>query len=239
MDVRILPDAQAIANEAADIFCALLRQKPNAVLGLATGSSPIPTYEELARRSAAGVVDFGEASSFNLDEYCGLAPDNDQSYRYFMRTQLFDRVGLSRVHFLNGLATDTEKECERYEEELKAAGGVDLQLLGIGRNGHIGFNEPAGKMRESCFCVELTEDTIKANRRFFAREEDVPRRALTMGIGTILSAKKILLIATGADKADAVEGMLRGEIGGQCPASFLRTHPDVTILLDPAAAGRR
>ncbi|MDR1408961.1 MAG: glucosamine-6-phosphate deaminase [Oscillospiraceae bacterium] len=238
MNVHILKTQEEIAAVAADFFCEVLKKKPNAVLGLATGGTPIPTYEELARRAAAGKVDFSATQTFNLDEYCGLSPKNDQSYRYFMQEQLFNKVGIrpDHVYFFDGLAQDTLAECARYEAELAAFGGVDLQLLGIGRNGHIGFNEPAEKMHAHCFRVELTQDTIQANRRFFAQEDEMPRCALTMGMGTILTAKKILLIATGEDKATAVYGMLRGEISGQCPASFLRTHGNVIALLDESAA---
>ncbi|MDR3345080.1 MAG: glucosamine-6-phosphate deaminase [Oscillospiraceae bacterium] len=238
MDVRSFKSAEEIAVAAADIFCDVLQKKPNAVLGLATGSSPIPGYTELARRAAAGLVDFSAARTFNLDEYCGLSLKNNRSYRYFMQHELFDKVGIrnENVHFLDGLAEDFDAECARYEAELAAFGGADLQLLGIGRNGHIGFNEPAKKMHAGCFRVDLTDDTIQANQRFFDCKGDVPRCALTMGIGTILTAKKILLIAAGEDKAAAVYGMLRGEISGQCPASFLRTHGNVLILLDESAA---
>jgi len=238
MNVKVFKTQAEIAAAAADFFCEVLLKKPNAVLGLSTGSTPMLTYEALAGRSAAGLADFSAVHTFNLDEYWGIAPEDEQSYRYFMQKRLFDKVNIrpENIHFPDGLAEDAQAECARYEAELAALGPVDLQLLGIGRNGHIGFNEPAEKMRAKCFCAELAEATIKANRRFFAREEDVPRRALTMGLGTILSAKKILMIATGENKAGAVYSMLRGEISGKCPASFLRTHGDAAVLLDEYAA---
>ncbi|MCL2023992.1 MAG: glucosamine-6-phosphate deaminase [Oscillospiraceae bacterium] len=238
MEYKIFKTKEEIAICAADFFCDALAKNPKTVLGLATGSSPIHTYKELARRVTDDGLDFSGVSTFNLDEYCGLDGSHHQSYRYFMEENLFKKVGIlpENVHFLDGKAKNFDVECTRFENELRSIGPVDLQLLGIGRNGHIGFNEPAEKLHSACFRVELAPETIKANQRFFAPGEEVPRSALTMGMGTILSAKKIVLIATGESKAQAIAHMLKGEISGQCPASFLRTHRDAIALLDEAAA---
>jgi len=215
----------------AAVIGAQVLLKPDCVLGLATGSSPIGAYERLAQQCAQGLLDFSGVRTVNLDEYCGLAPDNPQSYRYFMESQLFSKINVRKENtFLpDGCASDLQAECLRYER-LVSGLGVDLQLLGIGHNGHIGFNEPADYFPASVHPVDLAESTIQANSRLFERVEDVPVRAVTMGIGTIMKAKKILLIA-GPDKADIVQKALYGPITPQVPASVLQLHPDVTVIL--------
>lgn len=212
------------------ILGAQVLLKPDCVLGLATGSSPIGAYEELVRQYEGGLLDFSQVRTVNLDEYCGLKAEHDQSYRYFMEKHLFGKVNIKKENtFLpDGCAGDMEAECARYEK-LVAGMRVDLQLLGIGHNGHIGFNEPAEDFAAQVHRVELAESTIKANSRLFERMEDVPRSAVTMGIGTILKAKKILLIA-GPDKAGIVEKALYGPVTPQVPASALQLHGDVTVI---------
>ncbi len=216
---------------AAEIIGAQVLLKPRCVLGLATGSSPIGTYDRLAAAYEAGRLDFSQVRTVNLDEYCGLDGENPQSYRYFMDHHLFSRVNINpeNTHLPNGVAPDLEAEADRYEALVESLGGVDLQLLGIGHNGHIGFNEPADAFPASVHTVALTESTIKANSRLFDRIEDVPTRALTMGVGTILKAARILLIA-GPDKGDIIKRALTGEVTPQVPASALQLHRDVTVI---------
>lgn len=216
---------------AAGIIAGQIMLKPNCVLGLATGSSPIGTYNELVKQCDAGILDFSEVRTVNLDEYCGLTPENDQSYRYFMNTNLFDRVNINKenTHLPSGIAADMEEECRRYEQQVADLGYADLQLLGIGHNGHIGFNEPDDNFPCCVHQVNLTESTINANSRLFEKKEDVPTKAITMGIGTIMKAKKILLIA-GADKAEIIKKTVYGPVTPEVPASILQLHPDVTIV---------
>ena len=216
---------------AAGIIGAQVLLQPRCVLGLATGSSPIGTYEKLVEAHRAGRLDFSRVRTVNLDEYCGLTGDNPQSYRYFMDHQLFSQVNIPRENtFLpDGMAQNMEEESRRYEALVASLGGVDLQLLGIGHNGHIGFNEPTDSFPPTVHQVELTESTIQANSRLFDRIEDVPTQAITMGVGTILKADKILLIA-GADKKSIVEEALYGKVTPQVPASVLQLHRDVTVI---------
>ena len=230
-------DYEAMSRIAANIISAQIIMKPDCVLGLATGSSPEGTYAQLVEWYKKGDLDFSQVTSVNLDEYRGLSGDNDQSYRYFMNTHLFDHVNIdkSRTFVPNGLEPDSEKACREYDAVVEATGGVDLQLLGIGHNGHIGFNEPAKEFCKNTQCVDLTESTIEANKRFFEKEEDVPRQAYTMGIGTIMRAKKILLIVSGEDKAEAVAKSFFGPVTPEVPASILQFHPDVTVVADEAA----
>ena len=204
-------DYKAMSRIAANIISAQIIMKPDCVLGLATGSSPEGTYAQLVEWYKKGDLDFSQVTSVNLDEYRGLSGDNDQSYRYFMNTHLFDHVNIdkSRTFVPNGLEPDSEKACREYDAVVEATGGVDLQLLGIGHNGHIGFNEPAKEFCKNTQCVDLTESTIEANKRFFEKEEDVPRQAYTMGIGTIMRAKKILLVASGEGKAHYCKSIYR------------------------------
>ena len=233
MYMRILEtkNYEEMSALAADIIGAQVLLKPRCVLGLATGSSPIGTYQKLIEAYRQGRLDFSQVRTVNLDEYCGLTGDNPQSYRYFMDHQLFSQVNIPRENtFLpDGMAQDMEEESRRYEVLVASLGGVDLQLLGIGHNGHIGFNEPTDSFPPTVHQVELTESTIQANSRLFDRIEDVPTQAITMGVGTILKADKILLIA-GADKKSIVEEALYGKVTPQVPASVLQLHRDVTVI---------
>ena len=227
MNVRTYKDPQAIGTAAAALFSAKVIENPHAVLGLATGSTPIPTYTKMAEMYACGAVDFSGVTTYNLDEYVGLGHDHPQSYYYFMMDNLFRHINVpeSSIHVLSGTASDSAAEC-----------GIDLQILGIGRNGHIAFNEPADAFAPVTHVVDLTQSTIEANTRFFSSSDEVPRQALSMGIGSIMKAKAIVLIATGADKAEAVKAMITGPVTPQCPASILQLHPNVTIMLDAPAA---
>jgi len=240
MQIHTYDTAAQVGQAAAILIGAQVLQKPESVLGLATGSSPIPTYRELIRLYQAGVLDFSHATAFNLDEYCQLPTGHPCSYRYFMDQELFAHINLpaERRHIPDGNAPDLEGECARYDRKIAEAGGIDLQLLGIGRNGHIGFNEPSDQFVYGCHVVALTQSTIEANRRFFDREEDVPRMAVSLGVGSIMNAKRVLLIATGSDKADAVRKAILEDIDPGTQASILRTHPNAIFLLDRAAASR-
>lgn len=240
MQIVIQPDADAVANYGADQFSRLLSKKPDAVLGLATGSTPVALYQKLIKRYEAGELSFVEAKSFNLDEYLGLAPTHQQSYRYFMQQQLFDHVDIRSEHTAvpQGDAEDPIAACHDYEQRISAAGGIDLQLLGLGRNGHIGFNEPSSGLRSRTRVKTLTQATIDDNARFFAEGEYQPHLSITMGIGTILDARKVLLLATGAAKADAVKAMVEGPLSAACPASALQLHQHAVVVLDEAAASK-
>ena len=223
---------EELSNKAADIIASQIIVKPNCVLGLATGSSPVGTYKRLIEDNKNGKIDFSTVTSVNLDEYVGLDVSNDQSYRYFMNDNLFDHVNIDKAKTFvpNGCAADLKAEGEAYDDMIKDLGGIDLQLLGIGLDGHIGFNEP-----DSCFVgptheVVLDESTIKANARFFANEDEVPKTAITMGMMSIMQAKKILLVANGAAKKEILEKSLFGPITPEVPASILQLHPDVTVI---------
>lgn len=222
---------EEMSKLAAGIIGAQVLLKPDCVLGLATGSSPIGTYKNLVKSCEEGVLDFSKVRTVNLDEYCGLSADNVQSYRYFMNTNLFDHVNIDKnnTYLPNGMAADMDEESRRYEAQVDALGGADLQLLGIGHNGHIGFNEPCDNFPRCVHQVALTESTINANSRLFDKIEDVPTKAITMGIGTIMKARRILLIA-GADKAEIIKKTLYGPITPEVPASILQLHPDVTVI---------
>ena len=230
-------DYQELSRKAANIIAAQIIMKPDCVLGLATGSSPVGTYKELIQRYEMGDLDFSQVSSINLDEYKGLSPENDQSYRYFMNTNLFDHVNIdkSRTHVPNGLEPDAAKACADYNAIIAQSGGIDLQLLGLGHNGHIGFNEPADVFPLETNCVDLQASTIEANKRFFESADDVPRQAYTMGIQTIMSAKKVVMVVSGKDKAKILREVVAGPITPRVPASVLQLHPDVTIVADEAA----
>lgn len=231
------PDPARVGIAAADIFETVIRQKPDCVLGLATGSSPLPLYRELVARAQAGKIDFSRVRSVNLDEYKGLAADHPQSYRRFMQENLFDHISIrpENTAVPDGLAADVEAMCGAYEARIEAWGGVDVQLLGIGHDGHIGFNEPCDHFPVTTHEVELTDMTRQANKRFFDTLDAVPTAAFTMGIGTVMAAKKIVLIATGADKADILYRAFFGAVTPRIPASILQFHPDVTLICDTAA----
>lgn len=237
MEIKIFDTPDAIAPACADEFTSLLSSKDDCILGLATGASPVPTYRELIKRYNAGVISFKHASSFNLDEYVGLPRSDKNSYYTFMHENLFNSVDINEknVHILNGNAEDTEKECADYDAAIDAAGGIDIQLLGIGTNGHIGFNEPSDAFSAGTFKVKLTDSTVKSNSIYFT-ENAMPRYALTMGINSIMKAKKIVLIATGTSKAEAIKNAVKGEVTPRCPASVLQKHPNCIFFLDRAAA---
>ena len=221
-----------MSRQAANVISAQVIMKPNCVLGLATGSSPIGTYKQLIEWYNKGDLDFSNVKTVNLDEYKGLTKDNDQSYYYFMYNNLFKHINidLNNTNIPDGTEPDSAIECARYNRVIDDIGGIDLQLLGIGHNGHIGFNEPTDNFPATVHTVQLTESTINANSRLFERREDVPTQAITMGIGTIMKAKKILLIA-GPDKAEIVEKACFGKVTPEVPASVLQLHPDVTVIL--------
>jgi len=239
--VRTFPTSDAVARALAAEIARSLKANPHLILGLPTGRTPIPLYRELVRLHASGRADFGRATTFNLDEFLGIASSDPRSYRAFMRRHLFDRVNLRRrrIHFLNGAAIDSRAECARYERAIARAGGIDLQILGLGRNGHIGFNEPGRVLTADTHRVRLTATTRRANASLFGnRAREVPGEALSMGIGTILRARKIVLVATGANKGRAVLRTLCGTLTTRWPASFLQVHGNVEAWLDRAAASR-
>ena len=240
MKIYKAKDYKDMSRKAANIISAQVIMKPNCVLGLATGSTPIGTYDQLVEWYNKGDLDFSEVTTVNLDEYKGLPRTNDQSYYYFMHQHLFDRVNIDpeRTNVPNGMEPDAEKECGRYEELICSLGGVDLQLLGLGHNGHIGFNEPGEAFEKETHCVDLTESTIEANKRFFASADDVPKQAYTMGIKTIMQAKKILIVVNGENKADIVERAFFGPVTPEVPASILQLHNDVTLVGDEAALAK-
>lgn len=240
MKIYKAKDYKDMSRKAENIISAQMIMKPNCVLGLATGSTPIGTYDQLVEWYNKGDLDFSEVTTVNLDEYKGLPRTNDQSYYYFMHQHLFDRVNIDpeRTNVPNGMEPDVEKECGRYEELIRSLGGVDLQLLGLGHNGHIGFNEPGEAFEKETHCVELTESTIEANKRFFASADDVPKQAYTMGIKTIMQAKKILIVVNGENKADIVERAFFGPVTPEVPASILQLHNDVTLVGDEAALAK-
>ena len=240
MDIITVKNYEELSRMAAHILAAQVIAKPDSVLGLATGSTPIGIYDCLAKWCANGEVDFSKAASVNLDEYRGLDHDNDQSYYYFMNKHLFSRINIdpSRTNVPDGTEPDPEKESKRYEALIKELGGIDIQLLGIGHDGHIGFNEPNSFFDKETHCVDLTESTIEANKRFFESEDDVPRQAYTMGIKNIMQAKKILVVVSGEDKAAILKEVLYGPITPEVPASILQLHNDVTIVADAAALSK-
>lgn len=233
-------DYEDMSRKAANIISAQVILKPDCVLGLATGSTPIGLYKQLVEWFEKGDLDFSEVKTVNLDEYKGLNRENDQSYYYFMHDNLFNHINIpeENTHLPNGMEMDSEKECARYTKLIQSMGGVDLQLLGIGHNGHIGFNEPSESFDKDVHCVNLTQSTIEANKRFFASADDVPKQAYTMGIKTIMQAKKILIVANGEGKADIVRDAFFGPITPQVPASVLQLHNDVTLVADEAALSK-
>lgn len=239
MRVVILPDAQAVSRRAADLFCEWIEAVPNAVLGLATGSTPLGTYRELVQRHQQGLVSFSDVTCFNLDEYVGLLRRHDQSYFSYMHNHFFSHIDADpdRCHLPIGDCDNLQDECERYEEQIEESGGIDLQILGIGSDGHIGFNEPGSSLGSRTRVKALTEQTRRDNARFFGSLDLVPRLAITMGVGTILDAQQIVLLATGENKARAVRDFIEGPVTSMVPASALQWHPYVTALLDQEAAG--
>lgn len=232
MNYFVVDSYKELSRKAAQIIASVVTLKPDCVLGLATGSSPVGTYDRLTEMYENGELDFSRVTSVNLDEYVGLDGTNDQSYRYFMDKNLFDRVNIdkSRTFVPNGLAADPAAEGLAYDEHIKALGGIDIQLLGIGLDGHIGFNEPDTFFTKETHLVKLHESTIEANSRFFASRDEVPTTAITMGMSSIMQAKKVLLIANGANKKEIMEKAFFGPITPEVPASILQMHPDVTVI---------
>ena len=240
MEVIITPDSARGAETGARILEKLVRTKPHAVLGLATGSTPVGLYRELIRKHREQGLDFGRVTTFNLDEYVGLGADHPASYHRFMHENLFDHVNVpaENIHIPDGLAASIPGFCAEYEAAIRKAGGIDLQVLGIGHDGHVGFNEPSSSLASRTRLKTLTEVTINANKRFFTSEEEVPRHVITMGVGTIMEARTCLLLAFGEAKADAVAAMVEGPVTAMCPASVLQLHPQVIVITDEAAAAR-
>lgn len=239
MRTIVCKDYDEMSIKAAKLVISQLMLKPDSVLGLATGSTPIGLYEKLVAYNRIGEIDFSECTTFNLDEYYPISKDNDQSYHYFMYKHLFSKVNIcnDRIHIPNGSCDNPDQECEKYENAIEEAGGIDLQILGIGQNGHIGFNEPSRDLNTSTHLTELTESTIEANSRFFDDINDVPKQALTMGISTILKSKKIILLASGASKREAIKALFNDEINTDVPATLLKVHPDVVLICDKEAYG--
>ncbi|MGN8875084.1 glucosamine-6-phosphate deaminase [Pseudoflavonifractor sp. HCP28S3_F10] len=240
MRVYLSEDYKSMSRRAANIISAQVITKPDCVLGLATGGTPVGTYQQLVEWYKKGDLSFAETKSVNLDEYLGLSPRHEQSYRYFMQSNLFDHIDIKpeNTHVLNGLAKSPVAECAAYNQLIRDLGGIDLQLLGMGHNGHIAFNEPGDNFGLETHVVNLTESTIEANKRFFERREDVPRQALSMGIKNIMNARRILIVVSGEEKADIVYRAFRGPVTPDVPASVLQLHPDVTLVGDRAALSK-
>ena len=238
MKVIVTENYEQMSAKAAQIMADEINMRPDGVFGFATGRTPMCMYQELVCMKQAGEVSFAKITAFNLDEYYPIAKANPQSYDYYMKQNLFNHVDIdpARIHIPNGECEDPLAECEAYEAKIAAAGGIDLQLIGIGLNGHIGFNEPSDFFTRSTNFIELTESTIQANRPFFASAKDVPRHALTMGIRTIMSARKILMIVNGENKADILDRVLFGDITPQVPATVLQLHRNVTVVMDKHAS---
>ena len=238
MNLRVVNSYEELSKVAASEFSKVIKEKPNAILGLATGGSPIGMYKELIKMYENKELDFSKITTVNLDEYIGLNPEHSQSYRYFMNDNLFNHINIDVANTFvpNGLAKDLEVECKEYDKRIIELGGIDIQLLGVGNNGHIAFNEPDEQLSAGTHVISLTENTIEANARFFDNINDVPRKAITMGVGGIMKAKKIILIASGASKAEAIKGLFSGKITTENPASMLQMHRDVTVIVDKEAA---
>ena len=240
MLVEVFSDYEAISNRAAEIVTDQIRRKPDSVIGFATGSTPLGLYKRLIQNHKERGLDFSKITTFNLDEYIGLSPQHDQSYHYFMWHNLFDHVNVTpaRVHIPQGMADDVEAFCAWYEQRIEQAGGIDLQILGIGANGHIAFNEPGSSLGSRTRIKTLTQKTIADNARFFDDPAQVPQYAITMGIGTIMDARKVLLLGSGAGKADAIKATLEGPITAMVPATIVQLHRHAQILIDDAAAAK-
>ncbi len=239
MEIKVVENFDMLSREAAKIFYEVIKKKPDCVLGLATGETPVGLYDCLAGAYERGELDFSRVRTVNLDEYYPISPSDPQSYRYFMNTKLFDRVNIdkSNTHIPDGLSADVDKSCEEYDMLIDRLGGVDVQVLGIGRNGHIGFNEPSDTLQLCTHLTDLTEDTVNANARFFDDESSVPRKAITMGLGGIFKARKIVILASGDKKREAVAKLRSNKLDTQTPASLLQLHPDVILICDRDAYG--
>ncbi|MBR4868685.1 MAG: glucosamine-6-phosphate deaminase [Clostridia bacterium] len=237
MNIIVCNSYEEMSAAAGKLYVDLLQAKPNAVLGFATGSTPLGLYQFLAEQNKAGVIDFKEVTTFNLDEYYPMDPTHDQSYRYFMDKNLFNNINIDKANTFvpDGTAKDVDTVGEAYDAAIDAKGGIDLQLLGVGRNGHIGFNEPDTALVAGTHVTDLTDDTIDANARFFEKKEDVPTKAVTMGMGTIMKARQIVCIISGANKNAVIKALQNDTVTTDCPATFLKLHPNVTILCDKEA----
>ncbi len=240
MLVEVFEDYEAVSRRAAEIVTNQIRRKPDSVMGFATGSTPLGLYNILIKNHRELGLDFSKITTFNLDEYVGLRPEHPQSYHHFMWENLFNHINVSpsRVFIPHGMADDVEYFCEWYEEQIEQAGGIDLQILGIGRNGHLAFNEPGSSLGSRTRIKTLTAKTVRDNARFFEDPDEVPRLAITMGIGTILDAKTLVLVASGESKADAIHLALEGPVTGMCPATVVQMHRVAHVLLDDAAASK-
>lgn len=238
IQLYVTKDYQELSELAAQIVAEQIQAKPDSIIGFATGGTPLGLYTELIRKYERGELDFSQITTFNLDEYVGLTRDHPQSYYYFMWENLFSKVNVQKenINFPSGIFTNSEEVCRQYEEVVEKAGGIDLQILGIGTNGHIGFNEPARTLEVSTHLVELAEETIEANARFFGDKSEVPRRAITMGVGSIMKSKSILLLANGKNKAEAVSHIFSGIVDPMVPATLLQLHPSVKLIVDKEAA---
>lgn len=238
MKLIVVNNYEELSKVAAKEFSKIIKEKENAVLGLATGGSPVGMYKELIRMYEQKELNFSKTTTVNLDEYIGLNPEHNQSYRYFMNNNLFNHINIDKSNTFvpNGLAEDLEAQCKEYDQKISELGGIDIQLLGVGNNGHIAFNEPNNELSSGTHIISLTDNTIEANARFFDNIYDVPRKAITMGVGGIMKAKKIILIASGESKAEAIKGIFSGKITTANPATMLQMHRDVTIIVDEAAA---
>ena len=238
MKIIVVEDYEQLSAKAAQFVAAQVILKSHAVLGLATGSTPEGMYRRLAQLNREGTVDFSGVVTFNLDEYCGLPPSHPQSYHYYMYHHFFNHVNVrpENIHIPAGDAADIAAFCREYDQAIAAAGGIDLQILGIGVNGHIGFNEPGNCLHAGTHVVDLAAETIEANSRFFASPDEVPRQAVTMGMGSIMRAKRILLLASGKSKAEAIKETVSGKVTTAVPASFLQLHRKATLILDKEAA---
>ena len=238
MKLIVTKNYEELSKIAAEEFAKVVIEKPTAVLGLATGGSPVRMYKELIAKCKNNELDFSKCTSINLDEYIGLNPEHEQSYRNFMNTNLFNHININKdkTFVPNGLAQNLEEECKNYDNKIEELGGIDVQLLGIGNNGHIAFNEPGDELSAGTHIISLTESTIEANARFFDSIDEVPRKALTMGLGGIMKAKKIILIASGEGKAEAIKGLFSGKITTENPATMLQMHRDVVVIVDEEAA---
>ncbi len=239
MNVIVVNNYDRMSEEVAKLVRGQITEKPDSVLGLPTGGTPVGVYGLLVEMGKRG-LDFSRVTTFNLDEYVGLAGDHPQSYRYYMQTNLFSGVNIKAANTFvpNGVASDLDAECEAYEKRIKQAGGIDLQLLGIGTNAHIGFNEPGAEFGTMTRVVDLTESTIEANSRFFASRAEVPTKAISMGMKSIMQAKNIILLANGGGKAEAIRAAVLGPVTVDVPASVLQLHPSVTVVVDQAAASK-
>lgn len=238
MKIITMQNYQELSLKAADLVTAVVKANARAVIGLATGSTPEGMYKELIKRFKKGRLDFAQVVFFNVDEYLGLSPEHKQSYHYYMRTKFFDYINVrpENVHIPAGCCKDLERECEDYDRKIAAAGGLDLQILGLGPNGHIGFNEPASALLLHTHLAKLTPNTMETNSRFFVSKEEMPKMAITMGMGAIMAAKKIILLASGTNKAPVIKQMCAGKVTTAVPASLLQLHRDLTVVVDLEAA---